>query len=95
MQLPQFGITMRSKSFQQFIDYQIESLERWKTRGNDNFYEYKLTNYVIDIDDETETIRIDIAFVPTTPIPYITLDFVAVSSNVSFDEVVAKKKDSE
>ncbi len=80
----------RSKSFQRFIDNKTEELDRWKTTPDE--YHTKLVGYTLDIDDETETLHIDLIIQPAEPISYITLNFTGVRPNVSFDEVI--KKDS-
>jgi hypothetical protein len=77
---------MRRKVFQDIIDSKIAELEQWK--NNPDSYHTKLVGYVLDIDDKTETIHVDMTIIPAEPIPYITLNF---TPDVSFDEVIKKE----
>lgn len=82
---------MRSKSFQTFIDWKIGLLEDWK--NNPSEYYPNLVGYTFDIDDLNETITIDIVMQPVKPVPFFTINFESIKSNVSFDEII--KKDTE
>jgi len=83
-----YGITMRSKSFQTFIDWKIEDLEYWKNNPSEHCP--KLVGYVLDINDKAETITLDLIIQPVEPVPFFTLNFEAVKTNVSFNEVIKK-----